>query len=146
MSVKASRSIPPKEIFLSHASGDRRFATNLANALRHRGIPVWYSRTHLRGAQQWQKEIGKALLRCDWFVVILSPKSVRSMWVERELAFALNQKRYQDKIIPVLLQKCNHQKLNWTLASFQMVDFTGPFQSGCQDLLRIWGRSLTATP
>jgi len=129
----------PEEIFLSHASGDRKFASKLARLLRKNGLPVWYSRTHLRGAQQWQKEIGKALQRCDWFVVILSPKSVKSMWVERELSFALNQKRYQDRIIPILLRNCNHQKLNWTLASFQMVDFTKSFSAGLPDLLKIWG-------
>lgn len=136
--MKAKRPVLPKEIFLSHASGDRRFATKIASLLRKNGIAVWYSRTHLRGAQRWQKEIGKALQRCDWFVVVLSPKSVKSMWVERELSFALNQKRYQDKIVPILLRKCNHQKLNWTLTSFQIVNFTGVFSDGYQDLLKIW--------
>jgi len=90
--VKSSRR-QPREIFLSHASADRRFADKLARMLRQHGLPVWYSRTHLRGAQQWQEEIGLALRRCDWFVVILSPKSVKSMWVKRELSHALIQKR-----------------------------------------------------
>lgn len=138
MSVKLKQPIFPKEIFLSHASGDRRFANKLANTLRKKGIAVWYGRTHLRGAQQWQREIGKALQRCDWFVVVLSPKSVKSMWVERELSYALNQKRYQDKIVPVLLRQCDHENFNWTLASFQMVDFTQIFPQGLLKLLKVW--------
>jgi hypothetical protein len=68
--------------------------------LPNHGIGVWYSRTHLRGAQEWQQEIGLALRRCDWFVVILSPRSVKSMWVKRELSYALNQRRFENRIIP----------------------------------------------
>lgn len=102
------------------------------------GIRVWYSRTHLRGAQQWQEEIGLALRRCDWFVVILTPKSVRSMWVKRELSYALNQRRFENRIVPVLRCKCDYEKLHWTLAGFQMVDLTSDFASGCGDLLGVW--------
>ena len=138
MSVKHKRRILPKEIFLSHASGDRKFADKLAKFLRQNGIAVWYSRTHLRGAQQWQREIGAALQRCDWFVVVLSPKSVKSMWVNRELSYALIQKRFQDRIVPVLHRQCDYEKLHWTLASFQIVNLTGVFAEGCCDLLRIW--------
>ena len=136
--MKRQRQTLPREIFLSHASGDRQFAGRLAEMLRDHGIPVWYSRTHLRGAQQWQAEIGRALRRCDWFIVILLPKSVKSMWVKRELSYVLIQKRFQDKIIPVIYRKCDYEKLHWTLASFQMVDLTGVFTSGCRDLLKTW--------
>ena len=137
--MKRPRRNLPREIFLSHSSGDRRFADKLAKALRRHAIPVWYSRTHLRGAQQWQQEIGQALQRCDWFVVVLSPQSVKSMWVKRELSYALNKKRFQDKIVPVVHRKCDHEKLHWTLDSFQMVAMTGDFAEDCAQLLRIWG-------
>jgi hypothetical protein len=137
--MKRQKKTLPREIFLSHASGDRRYADRLAKTLRVHGISVWYSRTHLRGAQQWQDEIGQALRRCDWFVVVLSPKAVRSMWVKRELSYALIQKRFQNKIVPVLHQKCHFEKLHWTLAGFQMVPATGDFSAGCGDLLNIWG-------
>jgi hypothetical protein len=136
--VKRQRQNLPREVFLSHASGDRDFADRLAKTLREHGIPVWYSRTHLRGAQQWQAEIGRALRRCDWFIVILSPKSVRSMWVKRELSYALIQKRFEDKIVPVLYRKCDYEKLHWTLKSLQIVDLSRTFAAGSRDLLRTW--------
>jgi hypothetical protein len=129
----------PKEAFLSHAARDRKRVDAIAKILRKHGVPVWYSRTHLRGAQQWQDEIGKALKRCDWFIVILSPSSVKSTWVKRELSYALNQKRYEDRIIPVLLRKCKYENLHWTLASFQMVKLTGNPVRGYRELLRTWG-------
>ena len=66
----------PKEVFLSHALQDRRLATRLAGILRAHGGPVWFSRTSIVWAQQWHDEIGVALKRCDWFLVLLTPHSV----------------------------------------------------------------------
>jgi len=129
----------PSEVFLSHSSLDHPFASALAGVLRRHGVPVWYSRTNILGAQQWHDEIGAALLRCDWFALILSPHSVESMWVKRELGFALQQKRFENKIVPILLQPCELGRLSWVLPSFQIVDFQGAFDHGCRDLLRVWG-------
>ena len=95
--------------------------------------------TEILGAQQWHDEIGRALKRCDWFVVLLSPNSVVSPWVKRELMFALKEQRYADKIIPVLIKPCDSDQLSWTLSSLQVVNFTDDFENGCRELLRIWG-------
>jgi hypothetical protein len=107
--------------------------------LRRHGIPVWHSQTNIVGAQQWHDEIGAALKRCDWFVLILSPNSVKSVWVKREVLFALNDNRYADKIVPVLYRPCDYNQLSWTLSLLQFVDFTGDLDEGCRALLRVWG-------
>lgn len=129
----------PTEVFLSHSSLDRHFASDLAGVLRRHGVPVWYSQTNILGAQQWQDEIGDALQRCDWFVVVVSPNSISSMWVKRELSYALNETRFESRIIPVLYQASDYRKLSWTLALLQIVDFTRGFDEGCVDLFRVWG-------
>lgn len=129
----------PNEVFLSHSNLDRNFADSVAESLRNHGIPVWYSQTNIIGAQQWQDEIGEALQRCDWFIVILSPNSVQSMWVKRELAFALKENKYNDKIIPLLYKSCDFTGLSWTLDLIQMIDFSTDPESGFRELLRTWG-------
>lgn len=131
--------MPPKEVFLSHSGSDRNFADSIADTLRNHGIPVWYSSTNILGAQQWHDEIGKALERCDWFTVILSPNSVESMWVKRELTFALKDNKFDNKIIPVLYKPCDYDNLSWTLSGFQMIDFSKNFDDGFRELLRTWG-------
>ena len=133
----------PREVFLSHASGDREVADRLAEALRRHGIPVWYSRTNIVGGRQWHDEIGAALKRCDWFVVILSPHAVESAWVKRELLFALQQPHFEDRIVPLLLTPCDYETLSWTLSIPQIVRFTGSFEDGCRGLLRTWGVGFT---
>ncbi len=114
MAKKKATSLP-QEVFLSHSSRNRSFASKLAAILRDHGVPVWYSETNILGAQQWHDEIGRALERCDWFAVVLSRSSVKSMWVERELLRALNDPRYRDRIVPILYRDCETRKLSWTL-------------------------------
>ncbi len=129
----------PAEVFLSHATADRKFADDLAGVLRAHGVPVWYSRTNLVGAQQWHDEIGHALARCDAFVVVLSPDAVGSQWVRLEFLYALTDRRYRERIVPVLLRPCATRELSWTLDAIQRVDFTADVDQGYRDLLRVWG-------
>lgn len=134
----------PTEVFLSHSSEDRQFATTLGHLLERYGIPYWYSKRDILGAQQWHDEIGKALARCDWFLLVLSPAAVTSKWVKHELLYALQEKPYEDHIVIVEHQPADYKKLSWTLRNFQWVDFRQDFTDGCRDLLRIWGRGYRA--
>ena len=112
--------------------------TRLADVLTRHGIKIWYSETNLRGAQLWHDEIGDALQRCDWFIVVLTPNAVNSIWVKRELLFALQEQRLHRKIVPILYQSCNHIQLSWSLGSMQMVDYRANFDQGCSELLKVW--------
>ena len=78
----------PVRIFLSHASADRRFVERLAGILDSRKLSYWYSQRHVVGAQEWHNEIGKALGRCNWLVLVLTPAATKSKWVKHELLFA----------------------------------------------------------
>jgi hypothetical protein len=129
----------PKEVFLSHSSINRKKATQIADTIRRHGIPVWYSETNIRGAQQWQDEIGAALKRCDWFIVILSSKSISSIWVKRELTYALSHNQYEDHILPVIIDDCDYESLSWTLGLFQIIDMKVNDNSSYQELFKTWG-------
>jgi hypothetical protein len=61
------------------------------------------------------------------------------MWVKRELSYALQQNRFENKIVPIIYQPSDHERLSWALSLFQMVDFTGTVEDGCRSLLRTWG-------
>jgi TIR domain len=135
----ANKRLPRDEIFFSHSSQDRPFVDRTVRVLRGYGLRVWHSSTSIVGAQQWHDEIGKALARCNWFVVVLSPQSVRSRWVKRELLYALENRRYDGRIIPILYRKCEVRKLSWTLTSFEMVDFRRSIEAAYVNLLEVWG-------
>jgi TIR domain len=129
----------PKQVFLSHSDKDRAFAQKIVTKLRQHRIPVWFSKTKIIGAQAWHDEIGKALNRCNWFVIILSPDAVKSVWVKNELLFALDHHRYKRRIVPLLYRRCKFERLSWTLPSFQIIDFQKSTKNGYEELLRVWG-------
>ncbi len=129
----------PKEIFLSHSSNNRLVATSVADTLRNHGVPVWFSPTNIMTAQQWQDEIGKALRRCDWFMVLLSNAAVNSKWVKLELGYALNHSQYDNHIVPVKIENCDYERLSWTLGVFQMADLTNNREEAFSQILRTWG-------
>jgi hypothetical protein len=134
----------PKEVFLCHASKDYRVASKIAALIKEHGVNVWYSRTQLRGAQQWHDEIGNALKRCDWFLLLLSEAATRSKWVKHELIYALGHPQYENRILPVKYQACDTDQLSWTLESFQTVDLVRNFERGCRNILKSWGMSYRA--
>jgi hypothetical protein len=131
-----------REVFLSHASQDHLIARRLKEVLVAHDIPIWFIPHRIHGAQQWQDEIGSALAKCGWFIVLLTPHAVKSMWVKRELNYALSKKRYKDRIIPVQFKRCDFEELSWTLSQFQFVDFRKGYWHGCEKLLHIWKKRL----
>ena len=137
--TRGRRVKPPKEIFLSHSHRDHLFVKRLSKTLREHGIASWYSERHLVGAQQWHREIGKALRRCDWLLVILTPDSVESRWVERELVYALDHERYDNRIVPLVLKTCDYEKLSFVFSAIQRIDARRNYANACRELLRIWG-------
>lgn len=128
----------PGEIFISHSSRDAAFVERLVGMLHGYGLRTFFSQRHIRGAQQWHDEIGAALARCSWFVVILTPHSVESEWVKREFVYALQDTSYRSRIVPLLYKTCDFKKLSWTLSSLEYVDFRKDFEQGCHDLLAVW--------
>lgn len=129
----------PREVFLSHAAADKALARRVIRALEDHGIGVWYAPYRLVGSQRWHDEIGKALARCDWFVLLLTRSSVRSRWVKNELLFALDEPDLEDRIVPVLAEECDWRRLSWTLGAIQRVELRPGSKEGMAPLLQVWG-------
>src|SRR5512138_3975262 len=110
----------PRHAFLSHASQDRAFAAKLAATLERHGVTVWYSANSLRGSQEWQNEIGDALASCRWFLLLGTRSACRKprnkpWWVQREVLYALNESRYEGRVVPLLRENADLKKLAWYL-------------------------------
>ena len=136
--MSRKRNLEATEVFLSHSSRNVAFTNRLAKVLAAHGVNSFFSRKNIRGAQQWHDEIGAALKRCDWFLLVLSPESVKSAWMKHELTYALQANRYRERIIPVLHKTCDADSLSWTLSAFQRIDFRKDFHRGCRELMAIW--------
>ncbi|HEX9460306.1 MAG TPA: toll/interleukin-1 receptor domain-containing protein [Thermoanaerobaculia bacterium] len=126
-------------IFLSHSVKDKKFLNRLARVLRGDGLSIWFSEQDIRGAAQWHDEIGAALARCDWMIVILSPAAIASRWVKREVTYAIEEPRFDGRIIPLRISACRAKDLSWVLPQIQTIDFIGRFDDACRELFAIWG-------
>ena len=87
-------------IFISYSHKDTEYANRLADSLEARGIHVWIDERIDFGAR-WPQAIEENLDRCAAFVVVMTPDSKKSEWVQNELARAL---RLRMPIYPLLLE------------------------------------------
>jgi len=91
-------------IFISYSRRDLDFVEQLAADLQAAGLDVWYDLYGLEGGQRWRIEIEKAIRESQYVIVVLSPDSVVSTWVEEEILYARNLKR---KIVPLFYKPCD---------------------------------------
>jgi hypothetical protein len=89
-----------QKIFISYSRKDIDFIRKLASDLEKAGYDVWWDLTDLRGGDDWVRKIPAAIQESQFFLVVLSPNSVISEWVEKEYTQALSLRK---KIIPVML-------------------------------------------
>src|SRR5512138_422067 len=90
-----------EKIFISYSRKDKDFARRLAGDLEKAGYDVWWDLTDLRGGDDWPRAIPAAIEGSDKFIIVLSPDSVVSDWVEKEYTHALSLRK---KVIPILLK------------------------------------------
>lgn len=94
-------------VFISRASKDDEFVKDLREALEGLSIPVWVDSRKLRGGARLAPEINDAIEQARQVIVVISPNTVNSPWVRREISKALEvekQRRDQGyRVIPLLL-------------------------------------------
>lgn len=92
------------KVFISYSHQDKSFVKKLAGELEDQGMKVWWDFDNLKGGQDWQKEIEKAIKQCDFFLVALTPDAITSEWVGNEITYANQALK---TIIPLHLKKCD---------------------------------------
>jgi formylglycine-generating enzyme required for sulfatase activity len=88
------------QVFISYSHHDTSYAHALAESLQGEGFEVWIDERMDYGSQ-WPLEIQKQLDSCSAFILIMSPRSYSSEWVQSELQRA---KRKLKPIFPLLLE------------------------------------------
>src|SRR5688572_9582899 len=91
--------------FVSHAHEDKGVAEELARALRARGVVAWLDKWEIQlGDSLIQKIFETGLKDCDVFLVLLSPASARSRWVQEELDVAMIRRiEGATRVVPVVV-------------------------------------------
>jgi hypothetical protein len=102
-----------KRVFISHSSVDKLAAKWISVDLSNKGHRPWLDEWEIKIGESIPSKIARGLDDCDAVVVLLSPHSVNSGWVEREW-----QSIYWDEVakgeilvLPVLLEDCEIPRL-----------------------------------
>ena len=107
-------------IFISYSRRDKAVADYIGAELRNRGADVFIDYQKLVGGENFIRRLGREIETRDFFVLLLSPRSVASKWVQAEAAWAL---RCNKPIVPVLLEPASMTDF-FFLTNVEQVDFT----------------------
>jgi len=103
---KSSRS--GTRVFLSYAFKDREFAQKIAERIKAYGVHVWYDEWELALGDSIIDVIERVISSSDYIIILLSPNSVKSKWVQHELSVALTHEltARDVTIMPVVIADC----------------------------------------
>ena len=127
-------------VFISYSTKDREFiVTELAPLLESHGLEAWYGEDEIKTADLWERSIFEGLRDSEWFVVVMSPRSAQSVWVQREVNWAMQNRA--GRIVPVLLEPCNPLDFHLEMPQIQLVKFTAgeDLEKARYQLLSLWG-------
>lgn len=124
-------------IFLSHNSADKPFVRRLASDLDAQGIGYWLDEAEIKVGESLIEKIREGIDDAAYVAVILSPDSVNSRWVQREVDVAMNQEIQgrRVKVLPVMYRMCD---LPGFLLGKKYADFTDAtrYEGALEELVR----------
>jgi hypothetical protein len=121
-------------VFISHAHADQAFAEEIGRALEAAGHEVW-SPDELLPGDNWAEELGGALRRAEVLVALVSPDALASKFVAKEWEYALGQKQFEDRLIPVAIRRT--AEIPWILKRLQLTHASSPEVASRQVLERL---------
>lgn len=128
------------KVFLSHSSLDKELVRPIATWLHSKGIEVWLDEWSMTAGDSLVGKIGEGIASSDRLVVFLTPNSIGSNWVTKEVATGIIMELAEDKglgekfVVPAVLQPC---KVPIMLRDKLYANFTNKaFEAACEELLR----------
>lgn len=128
--------IMDKKIFISYNQTDRIFVKKLAEDLQTAGLLVWWDEWEIKVGDSIVEKVSNGISTSAYLIVVLSPSSVSSPWVQREVNSATMKQLANERditILPVLLKDCDIPIL---LTDIRWADFRKSYKSGKAELLK----------
>lgn len=112
------------KVFISHAQKDAALAQKLSSVLREAGLDVWGGMEEILPGENWAERVAKALTESEAMIVLLTPEALASSNVMLEIGYALGQKSYDQRLIPIIVgnpEKIPEEKIPWILRHLKMI-------------------------
>ncbi|MEZ2303144.1 MAG: TIR domain-containing protein [Microcoleus sp.] len=109
------------QVFISYSERDREAMEKIRNSLRRESLTVWTNTTDIQTGEDFQSAIDRGIEQTDNLVYLLSPDSVQSEYVRKEIDYAVS---LQKRIIPVLVRETSADEIPKALQGVQYIDLT----------------------
>ena len=119
--------MPEGKIFISYSKKDSDLAQKLADDLEAAGFRIWIDRS-IGGGDLWRETIENNLRNAEEVVIVVSPNSMASKWVQHEGSLAYG---WGKKLYPILVAPTD--SLPPWLDEYQYIDFAILFGSYATD-------------
>jgi formylglycine-generating enzyme required for sulfatase activity len=126
----------PERIFISYSRKDSEFVLKLRTDLHSAGLSTWIDQHDIQSGTEWMASIVKGIKGCSITIAVLSPNSVASGAVIRELSLADENKHM---IIPLKYKPTElAEPMEYILAGRQWLDFMhGSYPENLVRLLKV---------
>lgn len=134
------------KLFLSHSSKDKEIVLRLATDLENSGIRVWLDRWELQAGDSIIDKISEGIGISDYLAVFLSPTSLKSEWVRKEVNAGLMKEleRKSVSVIVALLPNCHNEDIPLLLKEKLWIDFRTSYLTGLSDFLEVFRKTKKA--
>jgi hypothetical protein len=92
-------------VFVSYAHADAEYVLRLTQQFQDQGVPFWFDRERLEPGSEFNREIEGAIESCSCFVLVMTPASKASEYVEEERDLA---KSLGKNLVPLLVEGERH--------------------------------------
>lgn len=121
-------------LFISYSSKDKSFVSRLASELTTYGVKVWWDMWEMKVGDSINNKIQEGISSAAWLAIVLSPNSVNSSWVKKEINAALVKElgKHDVFILPILYKDC---EIPLFLKDKVYADFRNSSKDGLNTLL-----------
>jgi hypothetical protein len=122
--------------FLSHSTKDMEIASKLARDLTAKRVDVWYADWAIKPGDSLRRKIDEGIEGASYFLVLLTPASLKSEWVQTELDAGM-VKRIEGscRLIPIILD-LSHDQVPVTMRTLKWVSLN-PYDEGLRQLIAV---------
>ena len=97
-----------KSIFISYSSRDSEDVKKVIEVLERENMSYWKAPDMIPVGSNYAKEIPQVISGCEVFLLLISKYSQQSIWVEKEIDFAVNNRK---TIVPLNIDGCEMKEM-----------------------------------
>lgn len=116
------------DVFISYSWKDATFVEDLAARLKKSGVALWLDRYEIKPGEYLRRRVNEAIASADYSLVIISPDSIKSEWVQHEIDGAMSRELDEKKVrlIPLLIGNVQSRNLPADIRGKNYLDFRIP--------------------